>query len=188
MVMPMVPLASWVTSGEFWNARPLSWPNVATRAPDRPSKICTPAVVGTMASWYPPLLRSAVTTDPMTCPAVDVRQMVLPVMPLRDQIDPPDPTLVPSSTWSCPLPRISARAGLLVVVPSSVSAQRGVHWAFTSISSLLVEAPPKVAPVPKTMPTLPPISPTAGEDCTVWSVLYWQMRVPALPVGLSTRR
>ena len=40
MVIPMVPLGSSVTSGEFWNARPALWPSVATNAPDFPSKIC----------------------------------------------------------------------------------------------------------------------------------------------------
>ena len=155
MVMPMVPLASSVTSGEFWNARPALWPSVATIAPDLPSKISTPAVVGTMTSWYPPPVRSAVTAEPMTWPAVAVCQMVAPEPPLRAQIDPPEPTRVPSTTWSWPLPRTSASAGLLVVVPSSFSIHRGLQWASTSMRSLVVLAPPKVAPVPKTIPTLP---------------------------------
>ncbi len=67
-------------------------------------------------------------------------------------------------------------AGLLVVAPSSLA----VHWAWqcelTAIRSLVVEAPLNVEPVPKAMPTCWPDrnSPTAGEDCTVWSVLYSQ--------------
>ena len=78
----------------------------------------------------------------MTWPAVAACQIVAPVTPLSAQIDPPEPTRVPSSTWSWPLPRMSARAGLLVVVPSSFSIQRGVQWALTSITSLVVDAPP----------------------------------------------
>src|SRR5580704_15399037 len=141
MVSPREPLGSSVTRGEFWNASPALWPSVATSTPVLPSKISTPAVVGTMASWYPPPVRSALTVEPMTCPAVALRQMVAPELALMAQIDPSEPTLVPSSTWSWPLPRTSARAGLLVVVPSSLSIQRGLQWASVSMRSLVWLAP-----------------------------------------------
>ena len=45
MVMPMVPLGSSVTSGEFWKPRPL--PSKATSIPFIPSRTSTPWVVGT---------------------------------------------------------------------------------------------------------------------------------------------
>ncbi len=78
MVRPIDPLGSSVTRGEFWKARPALCPNVVTRPPDFPSKICTPAVVGTITSWYPPPVRSAVTGEPMTWPAVATCQIVAP--------------------------------------------------------------------------------------------------------------
>ena len=92
-----------------------------------------------MTSWYPPPVRSAVTdrADDLAgrgrVPDGGARRP-----PLRAQIDPPEPTRVPSSTSSWPLPRTSARAGLLVVVPSSLSIQRGVQWALISMRSLVV--------------------------------------------------
>ncbi len=77
--MPMWPSGSSVTSGEFWN--PWLVASVATSAPERPSKMSMPLVVGTMTSWYPPPVRSAVTGEPATSPLVDADQMVAPLVP-----------------------------------------------------------------------------------------------------------
>src|SRR6185312_2865277 len=99
-------------------------------------------------------------------------------------------------TCSCPLPRTSARAGLLLVFPSTVADQAKLQWLSTAIT-LLVSDWWYVAPVPNTTPTtdeLPKNSPTAGEDCTVSFVLNWQSRppfgvgAPAFPVGLRILR
>ena len=95
--------------------------------------------------------------------------MVLPLLPLRAYTDPDEPSsLVPSITWSCPLPSTSARAGLLAVLPSSVMAHRRLQLELTAITWLVCEgAFVNVVPVPKTMPTsveLPRNSPTAGDE------------------------
>ena len=112
--------------------------------------------------------------------------------PLSAYTEPVEPLSVPSTTWSWPLPRTSASAGLLFVFPLSVADQAKLQWLSTAISLLLSDVW-YVAPVPKTMPTvdeLPKNSPTAGEDCDrlVGVVLAIEPTIrlgrPALPAGL----
>ncbi len=132
-VIPTVPLASSVTSGEFWPEPPASVPTIW---PVGPSKMSTPLEVGTRMSWAPEPVRSAVTTDPPD-PKTGWCQMGWPVDPFRTQTEVP----VLSTTWSWPLPMTSASAGLDMVVLSSVSAHRRWQPESTAISWLVLDAP-----------------------------------------------
>ena len=103
-----------------------------------------PLVVGTITSWKPPPVRSAVTGEPMTWPLVVAAQTTPPLVPLRAYtvLD-----VVPSMTSSCPLPWTLASAGESAVMPLSVWLQARPHPVLMAKTLLLSERPAVEAPV-----------------------------------------